>query len=193
MDASQVGFWSVVALVLLALAFDFMNGFHDAANSIATVVSTGVLKPLQAVVFAGVCNVIAIFVFKLTVAATVGKGIVDPGVVDHIVVFGALAGAISWNIITWLRHSFQLLTRAHRGHRGGRDCQGRCQQAHRGGHLEDGGLHLGLPLAGIHPGLLAHGDRGVVVSARVAASRGQRLSSVAVGVGGVVFLGPWGQ
>ena len=101
MDASQVGFWSVVALVLLALAFDFMNGFHDAANSIATVVSTGVLKPLQAGVFAGVCNVIAIFVFKLTVAATVGKGIVDPGVVDHIVVFGALAGAISWNIITW--------------------------------------------------------------------------------------------
>ena len=101
MDAAQVGFWSVVALVVLALAFDFMNGFHDAANSIATVVSTGVLKPLQAVVFAGVCNVIAIFIFKLTVAATVGKGIVEPGVVDHIVVFGALAGAISWNVITW--------------------------------------------------------------------------------------------
>ena len=101
MDAAQVGFWSVVALVVLALAFDFMNGFHDAANSIATVVSTGVLKPLHAVVFAGVCNVIAIFVFKLTVAATVGKGIVEPGVVDHIVVFGALAGAISWNVITW--------------------------------------------------------------------------------------------
>lgn len=101
MEIVPVSFWVVVALVALALAFDFMNGFHDAANSIATVVSTGVLKPVQAVLFAGVCNVAAIFVFKLTVAATVGKGIVEPGVVDHVVVFGALVGAITWNIITW--------------------------------------------------------------------------------------------
>jgi inorganic phosphate transporter, PiT family len=96
-----VSFWVVVLLVLLALAFDFMNGFHDAANSIATVVSTGVLKPHQAVAFAAAFNVIAILVFQLKVAATVGKGIVDPGVVDHYVVFGALVGAIAWNIITW--------------------------------------------------------------------------------------------
>ena len=89
METVQVAFWIVAALVLLALAFDFMNGFHDAANSIATVVSTGVLKPLHAVAFAAFCNVIAIFVFKLSVAATVGKGIVEPGVVDHVVVFGA--------------------------------------------------------------------------------------------------------
>jgi len=88
-------------LVVLAIAFDFMNGFHDAANSIATVVSTGVLKPHQAVAFAAVFNVIAILVFQLKVAATVGKGIVDPGVVDHYVVFGALVGAIAWNVITW--------------------------------------------------------------------------------------------
>ena len=101
MEIVPVSFWVVVALVALALAFDFMNGFHDAANSIATVVSTGVLKPVQAVLFAGVCNVAAIFVFKLTVAATVGKGIVEPGVVDHVVVFGALVGALTWNIITW--------------------------------------------------------------------------------------------
>jgi len=101
MESVQVAFWVVVALVLLALAFDFMNGFHDAANSIATVVSTGVLKPLQAVAFAAFFNVVAIFVFKLSVAATVGKGIVEPGVVDHVVVFGALVGAISWNLITW--------------------------------------------------------------------------------------------
>ena len=101
MEAVQVGFWVVVGLVLLALAFDFMNGFHDAANSIATVVSTGVLKPLQAVAFAALFNVAAIFVFHLSVAATVGKGIVQPGVVDHVVVFGALVGAISWNILTW--------------------------------------------------------------------------------------------
>ncbi len=96
-----VGFWGVVLLVVLALLFDFMNGFHDAANSIATVVSTGVLKPQQAVAFAAVFNVIAILVFQLKVAATVGKGIVEPGVVDQHVIFGALIGAIAWNVFTW--------------------------------------------------------------------------------------------
>jgi PiT family inorganic phosphate transporter len=79
-----------------------MNGFHDAANSIATVVSTGVLKPHQAVVWAAFFNVVALFVFQLKVAATIGKGTIDPSIVDHYVVFGALVGAIAWNIITWL-------------------------------------------------------------------------------------------
>ena len=97
----QIALWVVIMLVVLALLFDFMNGFHDAANSIATVVSTGVLKPGQAVVFAAFFNVVAIFVFQLKVAATVGKGIVDPGVVDQYVIFGALVGAIAWNVITW--------------------------------------------------------------------------------------------
>ncbi|KQW69813.1 MAG: inorganic phosphate transporter [Methylibium sp.] len=101
MEAVQISFWVVALLVLLAIAFDFMNGFHDAANSIATVVSTGVLKPQQAVVFAAAFNFIAIFVFHLSVAATVGKGIVQPGIVDPNVVFGALVGAIAWNLITW--------------------------------------------------------------------------------------------
>lgn len=101
MDAIQIGFWVVALLVVLALLFDFMNGFHDAANSIATVVSTGVLKPQQAVLFAAFFNVVAIAVFQLKVAATIGKGIVEPGIVDHYVVFGALVGAITWNIITW--------------------------------------------------------------------------------------------
>jgi PiT family inorganic phosphate transporter len=78
-----------------------MNGFHDAANSIATVVSTGVLKPQQAVVFAAFFNFLAIFIFHLSVAATVGKGIVNPAVVDLHVIFGALVGAIIWNIVTW--------------------------------------------------------------------------------------------
>ncbi|HET9577821.1 MAG TPA: anion permease [Usitatibacter sp.] len=91
----------VIFLVVLAVAFDFMNGLHDAANSIATVVSTGVLKPHQAVAFASLFNFVAIFIFHLKVAATVGKGIVDPGVIDHYVVFGALVGAIAWNAITW--------------------------------------------------------------------------------------------
>ncbi len=101
MDVVQVAFWTVALLVILAVAFDFMNGFHDAANSIATVVSTGVLKPQQAVLFAAFFNVIAIAVFQLKVASTIGKGIVEPGIVDHHVVFGALIGAIVWNIITW--------------------------------------------------------------------------------------------
>jgi PiT family inorganic phosphate transporter len=101
MASVQVALWVVIMLVVLALAFDFMNGFHDAANSIATVVSTGVLKPGQAVLFAAVFNFIAIFVFQLSVAATIGKGLAQPGVVDVNVVFGALVGAISWNFITW--------------------------------------------------------------------------------------------
>jgi PiT family inorganic phosphate transporter len=101
MDASQINFWVVALLVILAVAFDFMNGFHDAANSIATVVSTGVLKPQRAVLFAAFFNVVAISIFQLKVAATIGKGIVEPGVVDQHVVFGALIGAIFWNVITW--------------------------------------------------------------------------------------------
>ena len=101
METVQAALWVVVLLVALAIVFDFMNGFHDAANSIATVVSTGVLKPTQAVVFAAFFNFIAIFIFHLSVAATVGKGIVQPGVVDTHVVFGALVGAISWNVLTW--------------------------------------------------------------------------------------------
>ena len=101
MATVQVALWVVVGLVILAIAFDFMNGFHDAANSIATVVSTGVLRPGQAVVFAAFFNLVAIFVFHLSVAATIGKGIAQPGVVDVHVVFGALVGAISWNFVTW--------------------------------------------------------------------------------------------
>ena len=96
-----MSFQVVVFLVLLALAFDFMNGFHDAANSIATIVSTRVLRPQWAVVWAAFFNFLAFAIFGVAVAATVGKGIVDPGVVDHHVIFGGLVGAIAWNIITW--------------------------------------------------------------------------------------------
>lgn len=101
METVQAALWVVGLLVILALLFDFMNGFHDAANSIATVVSTGVLRPGQAVLFAAFFNFVAIFIFHLSVAATVGKGIVEPGIVDTHVVFGALLGAISWNFLTW--------------------------------------------------------------------------------------------
>ncbi|UXH80435.1 inorganic phosphate transporter [Roseateles amylovorans] len=101
MGTMQVAFWVVAMLVVLAVLFDFMNGFHDAANSIATVVSTGVLKPQQAVLFAAFFNVLAVAFFELKVAATIGKGSIDPGIVDHHVIFGALIGAIAWNVITW--------------------------------------------------------------------------------------------
>ena len=97
----QFGLGVLVGLVIVALAFDFMNGFHDAANSIATVVSTRVLKPYQAVLVAAAFNFVALFIFHLSVAATIGKGIVDQGIVDHFLVLGALTGAIAWNVITW--------------------------------------------------------------------------------------------
>jgi PiT family inorganic phosphate transporter len=97
----DAAFVTLAVLVLIALAFDFMNGFHDAANSIATVVSTRVLKPYQAVLWAAVFNFVAIWLFEPRVAATVGKGIVEPAFVDNALVFGALIGAITWNIVTW--------------------------------------------------------------------------------------------
>jgi PiT family inorganic phosphate transporter len=101
MEPVAIGLGAVVFLVFVALVFDFINGFHDAANSIATVVSTRVLKPYQAVVWAAFFNFAALFVFQLKVATTVGTGIIDPVVVDHYVVFGALIGAIAWDVITW--------------------------------------------------------------------------------------------
>ncbi|MDR3222016.1 MAG: inorganic phosphate transporter [Candidatus Accumulibacter sp.] len=101
MDTANIGLGVVALLVAMALAFDFMNGFHDAANAIATVVSTRVMKPHTAVIMAAVCNVAAIFLFELKVAATVGKGTIEPFAIDYHVIFGALAGAIAWNVITW--------------------------------------------------------------------------------------------
>jgi len=91
----------VVGIILLALAFDYVNGFHDAANSIATVVSTQVLSPRSAVLWAAFFNFIAFLVFGLHVATTIGKGIIDPRVVDAAVVASALVGAIAWDLITW--------------------------------------------------------------------------------------------
>jgi PiT family inorganic phosphate transporter len=92
---------TLVFLIGLALVFDFLNGFHDAANSIATVVSTGVLRPYQAVVWAAFFNLLAFAIFKLNVAATIGKGILAPEFVDAYVIGSALTGAIAWNLITW--------------------------------------------------------------------------------------------
>jgi PiT family inorganic phosphate transporter len=91
----------LVALIALALAFDFLNGLHDAANSIATVVSTRLLSPVQAVAFAAFFNFAAYWIFGLKVAETIGKGIIDKDIVDPQVIFGALVGAMFWNVVTW--------------------------------------------------------------------------------------------
>ena len=91
----------VALIIAVALVFDFINGFHDAANSIATVVSTRVLTPMQAVAWAAFFNFVAAFGFGVQVARTVGKGVVQSTVVDQWVILGALTGAIAWNLITW--------------------------------------------------------------------------------------------
>ena len=101
METASIGMATLVLLVALALTFDFLNGFHDAANSIATIVSTKVLKPHHAVIWAATFNFAAVMVFEMNVAATVGKGIVEPSVIDAYTIFGALVGAIAWNLITW--------------------------------------------------------------------------------------------
>src|SRR5574339_244553 len=98
MDANFV---AVVALILVALVFDFINGFHDAANSIATVVSTRVLTPGKAVIWAAFFNFVAAFTFGTAVAKTVGSGLVDLKIVTFAVIFAGLMGAIIWDLITW--------------------------------------------------------------------------------------------
>ncbi|NBX69583.1 MAG: anion permease [Proteobacteria bacterium] len=91
----------VIVTIALALIFDFINGFHDAANSIATVVSTRVLKPQWAVAWAAFFNFIAFALFDVHVAKTIGKGVINPAIVDPMLIFAALLGAVLWNIITW--------------------------------------------------------------------------------------------
>jgi inorganic phosphate transporter, PiT family len=98
---ATIGLPMAVFLIALALAFDFMNGFHDAANSIATVVSTRVLRPHWAIAWAAFFNFVAFLVFGLAVADTIGRGVIETRVVDAFVLIGALTGAIAWNIITW--------------------------------------------------------------------------------------------
>ena len=93
--------FTLVFLILLALSFDFLNGFHDSANSIATVVSTRVLSPKVAIIWAAFFNFIAFLFFGLHVANTIGKGIIDITVMDKGIIFGTLIGACGWNIITW--------------------------------------------------------------------------------------------
>jgi PiT family inorganic phosphate transporter len=98
----DAGFVFVIIIILVALAFDFTNGMHDAANSIATIVSTQVLTPRQAVIWAAFFNFAAFFIFGTAVAHTIGAGMIDITVVTPLVIFGAILGAICWNLLTWL-------------------------------------------------------------------------------------------
>ena len=102
MDAVALGLPLLIALIAVALLFDFLNGLHDAANSIATIVSTRVLRPQYAVAWAAFFNFIAFLFFGLHVAQTIGTGIIDVSIVTPRVIFGALTGAIVWNVVTWL-------------------------------------------------------------------------------------------
>jgi PiT family inorganic phosphate transporter len=102
-DTTIIAMPLLIGLIALALAFDFLNGLHDAANSIATVVSTRLLSPVHAVLFAAFFNFAAYFVFGLKVAETIGKGIIDKDIVDPQVIFGALMGAMFWNVLTWVK------------------------------------------------------------------------------------------
>src|SRR3954471_18890294 len=99
---TALAFPLLVGLIAVALFFDLLNGLHDAANSIATIVSTGVLRPQYAVLWAAFFNFIAFLFFGLHVAETIGKGIVDADIIDPAVIFGALTGAIVWNVLTWV-------------------------------------------------------------------------------------------
>src|SRR5579871_3758892 len=98
MDLSLLG---VICIISIALTFDFVNGMHDAANSIATIVGTRVLRPYQAVIWAAFFNFIAAFTFGVSVANTVGKGVIKTDIVDERVILAALLGAIVWDMLTW--------------------------------------------------------------------------------------------
>jgi PiT family inorganic phosphate transporter len=98
---ATLGLPVLIGLIAIALLFDFLNGLHDAANSIATIVSTRVLRPQYAVFWAAFFNFVAFLVFGLNVAQTIGTGIIEPSIIDAQVIFAALMGAIVWNIITW--------------------------------------------------------------------------------------------
>jgi PiT family inorganic phosphate transporter len=178
----------VLILVAMALAFDFLNGLHDAANSIATVVTTRLLTPVQAVIFAAFFNFSAYWLFGLKVAETVGKGIVNKDVITPQVIFGALVGAMTWNVITWWKGILLLACADRRvaGRRRGawRHGRDRVEGVNTtttwivladGGHVHVDGADAADELA-VHEG---HGQGG-----------GRHFQEAASGLGGGLFDGP---
>ncbi len=163
---------AVVALIVVALVFDYINGFHDAANSIATVVSTRVLTPGKAVIWAAFFNFIAAFTFGTAVAKTVGSGLVDISIVSFSVIFAGLMGAIVWDLITWYYGlPDELVARAHRGLRRRRGDQGRLERDHPGRLDQDAHLHRARAAHRDEPRLRPDGGHPVDFPARVARPR----------------------
>src|SRR5262245_38027882 len=180
---------AVASVILVALAFDFVNGFHDAANSIATVVSTRVLSPRYAVVWAAFFNFIAFLVFETHVASTIGKGVIDAHVIDTPVVFAALVGGIVWDLITWW---FGIPSSSSHALIGGLAGAGVAKAG--AGVLETAGLtKIGVsivlsPLLGL---VLGFNDAGVLdVPALHAHAGGHALPPRAARVGGALQPGP---
>jgi hypothetical protein len=182
----------LVTLIFVALAFDFLNGLHDAANSIATVVSTRVLRPQYAVIWAAFFNFIAFLFFGLHVAQTVGTGIVAAEVVDAAVIFGALMGAICWNVLTWwmgIPSSSSHALIGGFGRRGNNEPwpdRDRLERSRR--HR---GRHCSVATARLFTRFAACVDSFMGVRALDAIGRGQHLSHVAVGVGRALFSRAW--
>ena len=194
MDASLI---LVAIVVLVALSFDFINGFHDAANSIATIVATRVLTPQQAVLWAATFNFLAVFVVGTGVAKTVGSGMIDLQYVTPYVIPGGLIGAISWDLITWwFGFAHQFFPRAHRRLCRGRDVASRAsswfrsllRSPHPRCVAQNDGFHF--PCADDRDGNCVSPDGcGVLdVPQHVASKDGSVLSENAIGVVGVAEL-----
>ena len=183
-------FSALVALIFVALAFDFLNGLHDAANSIATVVSTRVLRPQYAVIWAAFFNFIAFLFFGLHVAQTVGTGIVAAEVVDAAVIFGALMGAICWNLLTWW---FGIPSSSSHALIGGLARAGIMKAGLTAivwsGLWRHRGRHCAVATARLLTSFVACAHRFMGVRPLDAIGRGQHLSHFAVGLGRALF--PW--
>ena len=177
----------LIAIILVALIFDFLNGFHDAANSIATVVSTRVLSPQQAVVWAAFFNFVAAFVLGTHVAKTIGKGMIDISVVTQEVILAGLLGAIFWNLFTWyygipVSSSHALVG----GYAGAAIAKARPRRDPLGRLDEDAHLHRPRPDDRPHPRLPAHGRRELDLPPRAAAQGRPLLPPRAARLGGAL-------
>ncbi len=188
----------LVVTVLTALIFDFLNGFHDAANSIATVVSTRVLSPRLAVVWAAAFNFLAAFLLGIAVAKTIGKGMIQLDIVTQYVVLAGLVGAIVWDVVTWL---LGLPTSSSHALIGGYAGAAMARARHSAwlarrpaviiacGLDEDPDLHCRGAGDGVCAGIWLHGGHLLDFPSQVAAPGGQALPQTAVGLGGALQPG----
>jgi hypothetical protein len=189
---SSLSLPALISLIVVALAFDFLNGLHDTANSIATLVSTRMLRPRYAVMWAAFFNFIAFLVFGVHVAQTIGVGIVSADVIDAQVIFGALTGAILWNLITWWAGIPSSSSHALIGGLVGRADEGRVQRNRLDGPADHRRVHRTLAALRLfsRPGLDTRGFVGL----RPCQSTNRRASFPIAPVRGGIshFTRPWG-